>query len=208
MMRRVVWLVLPILAFVSVVARAEKRGVDAGVYGGYVWSRGYDVVFGGRVGNLATKAGAMWGIAVDVDLKRALTQLEFLYNRQDTKLNFDFAGEENFITDVSVEYFHVGSVVGVQRGSTYPFTVFTVGATRYATKDAEAADEWRFSFTIGLGVKYYPWERVGFRAQARVPYTFIGNESDFICTENGCFKGSGGLGVWQFDLTAGVFVRL
>ena len=179
-------------------------------YAGGVWSRGYDVLLGGQKGNLGTEASAMWGVAVGYSLSDSLAQIEVLYNRQDTEMTAEFAGDKTKIDDVSVEYLQVGGLLGVERNRVVWFTGFSLGTTRLRISPAEGSgsDEWRFSIIFGFGAKYYFNDRIGLRAQVRAPYMFVEDTASFICGEGGCLKSGGGRGIWQFDLSLGLAVRL
>jgi hypothetical protein len=120
----------------------SKRRFEIVPYGGAAWSRGYDVLLGAQKGNLDVKESAMWGVALDYTVKDSLTQIEVLYNRQDTDLAFDLSGQKTDITGVSVEYLHVGGLLGVQRGDVMWYTSFSLGTTRFAPKEGNSGDEW------------------------------------------------------------------
>jgi len=64
---------------------------------------------------------------------------------------------------------------------------------------------WSFAGTLGLGAKVYLNDKLGIRLQARM---------DLPLRFSGLWIGTGGGGasfvvpVWQFDFSAGVFLRL
>lgn len=182
--------------------------IEIAPYGGYVWSRGRDVVFGGRVGTLATEASGMGGVAVGYDLRRAYTQLEFVYNRQQTELRYKLPDEDLLIANVTVEYFQIGGVFSAKVDEFAPFTSASFGLTRTNPDEANASDEWRFSAILGIGLKYFPWQKLGMRFQARLPFMITGDNAEVICIDQGCFKNTGGFAMWQFDLSAGLIIRL
>ena len=187
---------------------SANRRFEIVPYGGAAWSRGYDVLLGAQKGNLDIKDSAMWGVALDYAVKDSLTQIEVLYNRQDTDLAFDLDGQKTDITAVSVEYLHVGALLGVERGDVLWYTSFSLGTTRFAPKEGTSGDEWRFSIMFGLGGKYYFNDRLGVRVQARAPYMFVEDSAKFYCGDSGCLNSAGGRGIWQFDLSLGLVVRL
>jgi hypothetical protein len=178
-------------------------------YVGGVWSRGRDVLYGGRVGTLRTNSAAMGGIAVDYHVGTQYTWLELFYNREDTRMKFELADQSEDIADVAIEYFQFGGVFGVERKRAIWYTIFTLGTTRYSAKDESSGDEWRFSIGIGLGAKIYFSERFGLRIQGQAPYTFTGgDQTDFICGDKGCVKNGGGRGLWQFNASVGLIICL
>lgn len=189
-------------------AQPDHRLEITPYYGG-VWSRGRDVLFGGRVGTLRTEASGMGGVAVDLHVGDDYTWVEVLYNRQVSRMNFELADQSEGIADLAIEYYHVGGVIGVERKRAIWYTSFTLGTTRYAPQEQGYGDEWRFSIGFGLGAKYYFGKRIGLRIQGRAPYTFTGgDQTEFICGDNGCVKNGGGVGLWQFDASVGLIIRL
>jgi len=183
-----------------------KHRFEITPYGGVVWTRGYDVLLGGQRGNLDTRASAVWGVTVGYSLRDSLTQVELIYSHQDTDLYFELSGEETEVTGVSIEHLHIGGLFGTARGRTVWFTTFSLGASRWAPKDGESDDAWRFSLMLGLGAKYPISEKLGVRLQARLPYMFVDDTASYACGESGCLNSAGGRSIWQFDLTAGLII--
>lgn len=200
-------LVLTCLIVVEAGAQEEKkRRIEVIPFGGYMWSSGRNVLYGGRNGSLKTSSSPMWGVAVDYDLKKQATQLELMYTRQEGEYNFELEGTKTFISDVAIEYFHVAIILGGDESQRFWYTSLALGATHYGLKDDDFNDEWRFSIGFGLGMKYYLSERFLFRLQGRAPYTFLGDGNEFICDDEGCLKNAGGNGTWQYELSAGLGV--
>ncbi len=183
-----------------------ERRFEVTPYGGVVWTGGYDVLLGAQKGKLDTKTSAMWGVAVDYKLKN-FTELEVLYNRQDSEMGFNFSGNTTSIADVSVEYLQAGILFGAPRNDVLLFTSVSAGTTRVAPRDG-GDDRWRFSIMLGLGAKYFFNERVGLRLQGRAPFIWVNDSSEFICGDAGCLKSGGGSGIWQYDLSLGLVVTL
>jgi hypothetical protein len=204
------WVVIVLLWSAGAQAQAPPGGRKFEImpYGGAVWSRGYDVLLGAQKGTLSMKGSAMWGVAFDYAVKDSVTQIEVLYNRQDTDLTFDVGGEETDIASAFIEYIHVGALLGVQRSDVLWYTSFSLGTTRFGAKEGSTGDEWRFSIMFGLGAKHYFNDRVGVRVQARAPYMFVEDTAKFYCGETGCLTSAGGRGIWQFDLSLGLVIKL
>ncbi|MEE9461670.1 MAG: outer membrane beta-barrel protein [Bacteroidales bacterium] len=149
------------------------------------------------------------------------TFVELMYNRTDTRIQYFSRGGASDPLDISIEYFHIGGLQQVDIGSDKiaPFGVFTLGPTRFNLKDPvdfdddgtpeSYGDAWAFSIALAGGAKIFLAERIGIRLQARLgmPMLF-----------NGLYIGVGGGGasggasfhvpLVQFDLTAGIFLRL
>ncbi|MCK4747444.1 MAG: hypothetical protein KAT15_10425, partial [Bacteroidales bacterium] len=94
-----------------------------------------------------------------------------------------------------------------------PFGAVTLGLARFhlkqTTGDLREADEWKFSATLGGGVKIFLHDRIGIRLQARLglPMTFEG-----LWVGGGTGGASGGasfrIPIVQLDLSAGLMLRL
>jgi len=186
----------------------SKHRIEITPYGGYVWTHGYDVLLGGQKGNLDVRESAVWGVTVGYSLRDSLTQIELIYSRQDADVYFEFSGQDTSYGEVSIEHLHVGALLGTASGRTVWFTTLSLGASRWAPKDGEADDAWRFSLIFGLGAKYPISERFGLRFQARLPYMFVEDSAKFACGPSGCLNSAGGRAIWQFDMSVGLIIKL
>ena len=165
-----------------------------------------DVSYGLTTGKLDIDNSALWGIEMDV-IVRPGVQAALVYQRQDSKAVYKSPGEPDESTDLSVEYFQVGGIAGMQQGKIMPFTMGTLGATRYNFKEFND-DQWKFSIILGLGAKVYASERVGIRVQGTLPFTFISGGGTIGCGGGSCWTAVGGTGVTQWTLSAGLIVML
>jgi len=187
-------------------AGVPEHAVEIGAHGGYVWTFARDVYYPPLNGQLDIRSSGSWGITADF-IAGPGTQLELLYNRQDSKLTYDEpVASQLDVIDVNVEYWHVGALYGVPRGNLLPFGLLTLGATRIDYEGSNYSDTWKFSIIFGLGVKAYVNERFGVRAQARLPFTFVSGGFGLGCSSGGgCYTTVGGTGIVQTDLSAGAF---
>jgi hypothetical protein len=150
----------------------------------------------------------MWGVALDFNLpQKPGSQIELLYNRQDSDLRFASVTLDPIETDIAVEYWHIGGVYGVPRGNVMPFGMMTVGGTRYSS-DEFNEDVWKFSMIFGFGAKVYASNSVGLRVQGRFPFTIMSGGGAVGCGSGGCYTSVGGTGIGQFDVSAGVMLML
>jgi hypothetical protein len=147
--------------------------------------------------------------------------IEFMYNRTDTRVQYYSRGGIGQPFDISIEYFHVGGLQQVDVGSDViaPFGVFTLGATRFDLKDAvdfedtgtpiHYDDAWAFSIALAGGAKIFLADRIGIRLQARLGLPMLFNGL-YIGVGTGGASGGASFHVplVQFDLSAGVFLRL
>ncbi|MEN8193908.1 MAG: hypothetical protein ABFS12_13885 [Bacteroidota bacterium] len=177
----------------------------------------YGYMFAGKMtlyqGDFNVKNNGNYGITLDFEVdRRAGIFFELLYDRLDTRAVFK-KYPTNITTnlfDMSEEYFQVGGLYNHQlKKNISTFGVFTLGATRFHPKDSRYGDDWRFSVTLGGGLKVFISEKIGFRFQGRIkmPLYFAGG---------GIWIGSGGVNyglgagtaLLQADLNAGLIFRI
>jgi hypothetical protein len=232
MTRKILLLVVLVLVLVPNLAAAQtarraqappsfvipEHTAEILVYGGYRWTWSRRISWGINSGDLDLKNTGFWGIAVDFNLHPA-AQLEILYDHQETDWTFKQGGITRTLGPTTVQYLQIGAVKGIQQGKVKPFGSMSLGATRYGLSGeytdpiddstiTVSEDAWKFSVIFGLGVKFYASERIGIRAQARLPYTFMNTGLGVGCGFGGCGATIGGTGIAQFDLSAGLFVML
>jgi hypothetical protein len=199
--------IIPALIFLSflfisdVSAQTEIFG-----FGGYMMSTGVTVT----EGDLEIKDVPDFGLGVDFTVRRGM-QVELLWIASQThvKLKEYPSGITEDLFDMNVHYFQVGGVWEMGRGKSRPFMAFTVGATLFDAKDATLSDEWLASLTWGIGGKFDLSKNFGIRLQGRILIPLVFGGGGLWCGTGGC---SVGVGSWspfvQFDLTAGVYIRL
>jgi hypothetical protein len=212
----------PTLAMAQTTPRAQpapayvipEHKAEILVYGGYRWTWSRNV----GIGDLDLKNTGFWGVAIDFNLHPA-AQLEILYDRQETDWTLKRGGVTSTLGPTSVEYLQIGAVKGIQKGKVKPFGSMSLGATRYGlsgeytdpvdgSKYSVDESAWKFSIIFGFGAKIYASERIGIRAQARLPYTFLNTGLGVGCGFGGCGATVGGTGIAQFDLSAGLFIMI
>ncbi len=175
-------------------------------FGGYIVSSKIKA----EKGEFSIEANPDYGLGIDIELRRGM-QLEIIWISTQTHVTIaePRLDEPTDLWDLNIHYFQIGAVLEMGRRKTRPFFAFTVGAALFDAKDPDVNDEWLASFTMGFGGKYDFSDNIGIRLQARllVPLVFSGG---------GLWVGTGGVGVgvssWapviQFDLTAGIYIRI
>jgi hypothetical protein len=148
----------------------------------------------------------MWGIEIDVPV-RPDGQLVLLYNRQESEVTIKENLSKETIGDIVTEFWHIGGMGGVPQGKLFPYTMATLGGTRFSSLQG-ANDSWKFSFIFGLGVKYYVNDRIALKVQGRVPYTFFSGGLGIGIGTGGASIVAGGTGIMQGDVSAGLLLLL
>jgi hypothetical protein len=182
----------------------------------------YGHMWGGSVGTsrgtLRLDTDASWFFALDIPVDTA-TWLELAYTRQDTRLNLDRRGGRTSLSDMSVNYWHVGGVRGLPRGNVIPYVSGSLGVTYYSPAESRVTVDGdtfgldsatKFSLGLGLGAKVFLGEarRFGLRAQFRTLATFYGGSSGIWFGTGGAGVSFSGSAVWQWEVSGGVTVRL
>jgi hypothetical protein len=203
------WLILFLLVLATLTSAGHARKFEITPLVNYAWTSkmaayGYDTSGDLDIGNSAS-----WGFAVDIDLHQE-GQVELLYTRQDSYLEFLTypGGIQRWKGDLAVEYYQIGGLYRRPVESIEPYFLLTLGATRFAPKEKQFPDEWKFSVIMGLGAKVWVSDRVGLRFQARMLMPMLWSSAGFWCGTGGCGIGyGGGSAMLQGDLGVGLTFR-
>ncbi len=187
-----------------------SQGIEIVPFAGYM--------FGGSTkytqGRLDVKDGMNYGVSVLVPVQ-SLVDVEINYTRMDSRATFrSYSGyplyPDQDIDNLATNYFQIGGISKFYNGSSnvMPFGSFSLGATWFSSPDL-TDDAWRFSATLGLGVKLMFSDRIGIMLRGRLlmPMSFAGV---------GFYAGSGGSGLTmnsyvtplQGDFNAGLIIKL
>ncbi len=208
--------ILLVAAGLMLITATQAQKAEIGAFYGISFNSKVRTYYGEfKVDNKANFGGQL-SIALSPDVF-----LEFMYNRTDTRVQYFSYGGISKPFDISIEYFHVGGLQQVDIGSDIiaPFGNFTLGATRFNLKqpvDFEDTgtpttydDAWAFSIALAGGAKIYLHERIGIRLQARLGMPMLFNGLYVGVGTGGVSSGASfHVPLVQFDLSAGVFLRL
>lgn len=172
-------------------------------YFGYMLNTDLKTYFGDYKLDNNPNYGGVIGLGLAPDLFAELT-----YNRQDTKVQYYYQNA-NKALKMSTDYYHLGAQKAMGTGNVKPFGAFSLGATRFHLKEsygyAYEYTEWALSFALSLGTKILVSDKLGFRLQARMGVPMIFNE---LWVGTAASRESFLIPVWQFDLSAGLILRL
>jgi hypothetical protein len=172
-------------------------GLTYGLGSSSAWTQQVEITplvgyqFGGKFtvqrGTLNIKDAMNYGVILNITV-RPNTQLELSYSWQDTRVEFRGAVVDNPIIDATVEYWQTGGLVEYPKNRVRPFGLFTLGATHFNPKAAGVSSVWRFSGTIGGGVKVFLSPNIGLRLQGRLLLPYISGGSSIFCgVPGGCY---------------------
>ncbi|UCF39728.1 MAG: hypothetical protein JSW43_08225 [Gemmatimonadota bacterium] len=182
-----------------------KRG-DVSAIVGYQWGGGLTTL----EGRIELEPSISYGAEIDI-VARPEGEIVILYNRQDTDLKLVGGGAvaDSTLFGVAVNYFQVGgSGVAPLAGPAKPFVALTLGMTWFDPKRSGVSSEWRFSGSLGGGVKVSPTPRIGIRAQARWWFNILTANSQWWCgLPGGCYVSTAGTVVSQGEVSGGLMVN-
>jgi hypothetical protein len=150
-------------------------------------------------GSIDIEVGPVYGGAISTTLS-STWRFEAVFSRQESRVAGERSGAH---VHVAQERYLAGFQEEVPWGRGRAFGTFLIGATR--SVPAGADDQLWFTIGVGLGVKTRLSARVGLRFEARGYYTPVTVGGATICGAGGCYFKYTGSGVFQGDVTAGVF---
>lgn len=191
-------------------AQQPQHRLEITPFGGYQFLGKTSVYYQNSSGDIDIKDSEVFGFSINIPAAYG-AEVELFYSRQDSRLDFKGGafGTGETLFDMSVEYFQIGVLRGVQQGNLLPFGVFTVGATNFNPKEDGLSSEWRFSLTVGLGAKVYLSEKIGIRLQGNLlmPVQWAGG-SVYFGTGGSGVGVSAGSTMLQIDVRGGLIILL
>jgi opacity protein-like surface antigen len=203
-------------------APLSAQHIEASVSGGYTASEGVSVddrdLLGQVYNDLEVTSGGSFNVTFGVFASPQVL-LEFMYNRQSSKLRAQGLGVKTDISELSVDGYHGNFVYnwGAEDSRIRPFAFAGVGATNYSFGDllipgapaGKIPGDTRFSTTWGAGVKLYPTKNIGFRATIQWTPTYIkSTDVGYWCDPfYGCWVAGDPDYSHQFDTSGGVTFR-
>lgn len=183
----------------------KRKGIELTALYGYQFGGQVDLSTGGEI-HLDDQPAFGFTLGVPIHGDRA-TQVELSYTHQATTLLSQdyFQTQDTPLFDMSVDYFQIGGSRGVLRGKAMPFGYGAIGAAMFNPKGDTPDAEWLFSFSLGIGAKYYLSERMGLRAQFGLLIPMQWSEGSLWCGSGGCAAGvSGGTTFGQGNVSGGL----
>jgi len=149
--------------------------------------------------------GASSAIAIDLNIQED-KQVELFWSHKKSELGERDAAEQ---IDLDVDYIHIGGTVlyPQQDFPLVPYIVGGMGATIFSPESGDLESETRFSLSLGGGMRYFPIEHIGLRAEGRVYGTFFPDNSALFCRNGNCNVYMDGDAIVQFEGLAGLIVR-
>jgi hypothetical protein len=172
----------------------------------------YGYGFGGEVENATTggkyslDGGPAFGLFVDLGLPEAekvKKNFELRWSHQDSGVDLQGAGGLNQV-NLGIDQIQIGGSVERADAKLREYLSLLVGATHYSTD--EYGSTTKFSFSFGVGLKYFPCRNVALRADLRAFCTVVEGEGAFISTGGTTIVAFSGTTFWQGQATVGVSI--
>ncbi|MCM2255440.1 MAG: porin family protein [Vicinamibacteria bacterium] len=155
-----------------------------------------------QVGELKVGGGFTWGlVATHFFTPRIGAELSWAHQDTALEMKAGTASEAFPLFEMELRQLHASVVYRFSNGRVQPFLTAGLGAAFLGADDM--GGETRLAWALGGGVKWYPWQRAGFRAQARFNPTRLADGDSDYCDPFGFCQDS----LRQFELTAGVAIR-
>ena len=217
---------LAMAALVAAPAAAQNR-VEVSLFGGYSFSEGVDVDRSDDGGNFLTAvnapSGGAFGAGIDFWVNPSV-QLGVLVSSQSSSLELEGSidGASTFdLADMNINNYHATATFhgGNSNSKVRPFFLFGLGTSHMSPGDTPGGesidDGWEFSGTLGVGVKTYVNDKVGFKFSGRWTPTYIKSDPGGMYCAPYWYGWYGGCVVLadtdylnQFELAAGIILRL
>ncbi len=212
-------LIAGVLAIVvAVPARAQSR-FELGVTGGWIFSEGVDgdpvATPNGTFTGITVKSGPALGVSFAV-LNQSGGEIGFQWGRQWSKLGVKGIPSVE-IGDLNIDQYHATFGYNAMPGAKVrPFLSIGLGATNYSSvsystpiQSGEIGGSLRFSMKIGVGIKSWGNDAVGFRASMNWVPTAIGSkDTGWFCDPfYGCFVTTQSTWSNQVEFGGGVVFR-
>ena len=194
------YFLLAVLVSVAIAPTAtEAREFEITPFIGYQFGGDVTTFYQGQYQDVSVGSGENYGVVLSLGLSE-FTQLELLYNTQDT--NADANRFEDSI-GLTIDYWQLSFLWGFDPDAQVnPYVVFGLGGTWL--KPDGFSNLSRFSGNIGGGAKIFFSDNVGLRLEGRFYATYI-NSTTSYCDPLWCYGWPNSL--YQFDVSAGLIIR-
>jgi hypothetical protein len=216
-MRPSILVALTTLILLGALGNAAKAGpMKPEISGSWGWMWGGSA--GSRVGTFRLDSSSNYSATLGIPVA-SLTWAELQYTYQSTAMTLDDFGVRKSLTDMDIHFFQLVSTRGLKDGPVVPYLLGGIGTTWFNPEQSLIVidgqtyglnSSWKLSFVLGLGVKVWlgQAEKVGLRLQFRTLPTLYNSSTGIWVGGGGGGVSISGNAVWQFDVSAGLTVKL
>ena len=167
--------VLTVCLLILVVASAGQARIEITPFGGHQGGGEFDDH--GSDPELEIQDDSVYGAMLGFGRDESPSQLELYFSRQETQMEGTDAFSITRQFKLDVDYYHIGVAFHLEQGNLQPYIVGSLGATRFDSQSPSLDSDVKFSLGLGVGLKWFPVERVGVRLEGRLFGTFVDTES-------------------------------
>jgi opacity protein-like surface antigen len=194
---------IALLLLFSIVALAptvtEAREFEITPFIGYQFGGDVSTFYQGQNQDVSVNSSENFGLVLSLGLSE-MTQLELLYNTQDTSAD---AKRFDDSLGLNIDYWQLSLLWSFDPDAQInPYVVFGFGGTWIRPDGFSSLS--RFSGNIGGGVKIFFSDNIGVRLEGRFYGTYI-NSTTSYCDPFWCYGYNNSL--YQFDVSAGLIIR-
>lgn len=196
------FLALSLFSATLILPTAALAAMEITPMAGYRFGGGFETETGSSLDLMESGSGAL---ALDFDYQGD-SQIELFWSHQESSLS---DGPNGQLFGLDIDYLHIGGTSLYPQGEApvVPYVVGGLGVTRFDPENAGSGAETRFSMSLGGGVRYFPFEHIGLRAEGRGYMTYFPDSGAVFCGNGGCKVFTEGDAMFQFEGLAGVIVR-
>lgn len=203
-------LVATTLLFLALFVSGANAAIEITPMAGYRFGGGFEQEDGTSID---FRDGSSAAVAIDMDYQpntlftdQPDTQLELFWSHMEGELGDSGSAEH---LDLDIDYIHIGGTAFYPQREfpIVPFAVGGLGATIFNPESDDIDPETRFSLSLGGGVRYFPFEHIGLRAEGRGYVTLFPDHGALFCENGNCKVFMEGDTLVQFEWLAGVIVR-
>jgi hypothetical protein len=209
MSRSALGIIFAVAVLVPVQAWADNRRFEVALFGGYRIGGDFDVEDeqGVELRSADLEEDVNWGVDLAYYRDRN-AYYELLFSRQTTQ--FDDNDPALGGVDLTTDYYHFGGTLLFDSEPWIrPYLSLTIGLTRF---DADGfGSEYKFSGSLGAGLRLPASERLSFVFGLRGYGTLIDSDTELFCVSGGgqgsCLVRTSGDIFFQGEATVGVALR-
>lgn len=177
--RAVSILVLTIASFAQATSASEtKLGVEVTPFGAYRFGGKFDVKQSDEFYELDDSTS--FGVILNLPHSEN-TQYEVFYSQQDTKAVFSGAAANDPAVDLDMHVLQLGGTYQGDGETLRPYLAATIGGTYVKVRSAGSRSDTFFSGSIGAGLLFQPYSRLGLRLEARAYGTLTDSKTELFC---------------------------
>jgi len=201
------YLPLSILTVVAVfISTSVMAEVFVAPYGGYSFGASeFSIAATNEPGALKISESEHYGFMAGITTKDP-GNIYFLYSHQGTDLRSSGNFSPSIITDLNVDYFHLGGSLFFPNGNFKPYVTASVGLTQMRPGDNYSTES-RFSMGFGAGIEYQMTHAFSLFVDARGYATFISSDSALFCDGGNCLWSISSDIMWQGQANVGVKLK-